>query len=339
MNLHILKRHLMGRLRLLVGEARFGALGVAYRKILSKWTARHENRFGPGSGPFDITLYFPGGFGAILRNVLMLHYYFETYGIDAALYVHSRFYGGNAKTDMMQLYFDRVDPHKRDLTSHKSRRKRVSLIDAWAISTLRRFYDQPLSLADARILFSKYYRLKPGSAALIDRRFNELGITGSCLLGLHYRGTDKHTEAPRTSYKDFLDDTQAILSAHPEIDGVLILTDEAGFIEEARLVIQSVPVYGANPPIPAIAGTPLHLDARDPLVKGQEALEAILMLARCRYMLKTPSFLSSWAGLVSPDLIVFMPIRPNPESFVFPEREVFEAARPVPRQGPLHSRI
>jgi hypothetical protein len=86
-----------------------------------------------------------------------------------------------------------------------------------------------------------------------------------------------------------------------------------------------------------VPGIPLHTDSRSPIAKGQEALEAILMLARCRYMLKTPSFLSSWARIFAPDLVVFMPVKPNPESFVFPEREIFAVAQPVPELSIEHA--
>lgn len=330
MQLHIAKRYALNLIRKKIGEGRFRAISARYQQFATALSKKPHDPFLEGTGPLEVTVHLGGGFGAILRDILMLHQFFNAKGIDATLKIRSRFYGGDAETDMIDLYFDRVGYPDHDGKANGKNRRQITIKDPWAIESLHGSYDRNFPLADARALFHTHYRIRSTTEAEITKSLHDMNVTSQCLLGLHYRGTDKQTEAPRTPYLEFLLNTQSILRHHPDIDGVLILTDEAEFIDEARRAITSVPIYCVMPPTPSVPGIPLHADSRSPLSKGQEALEAILMLARCRYMLKTPSFLSSWAGIFSPDLVVFMPIKPNPESFVFPEREIFEAARPIP---------
>jgi hypothetical protein len=65
-------------------------------------------------------------------------------------------------------------------------------------------------------------------------------------------------------------------------------------------------------------------DRFDPVnrIKAREALVNCLLLARCRALIRTASFLSGWASVFNPELSVIMLNRPYQEALWFPDREV-----------------
>ncbi len=119
-------------------------------------------------------------------------------------------------------------------------------------------------------------------------------------LGLHYRGTDKNKATIETNFvsmEDFLTLTGDFIATHPDINLILIATDENAFVEQ---------VQARHPGLRVVnSGKVTHhkdLAGQDGFAKGGHAMLDCVLLSRCKYLLKCQSALSGFAKLLNPRL-------------------------------------
>ena len=119
-------------------------------------------------------------------------------------------------------------------------------------------------------------------------------------LGLHYRGTDKNRATIETNFvsaEDFLMLVRDFVATHPDIDLILIATDENAFVERVKAQHPGLRVVNS--------GKVTHhkdLAGQDGFIKGGHALLDCVLLSRCKYLLKCQSALSGFAKLFNPRL-------------------------------------
>jgi len=144
---------------------------------------------------------------------------------------------------------------------------------------------------------------------------------GKRLIGVHYRGTDKDSEAPRVTYPDMLAVIDRELARSPDAD-IFVATDEASFLDACR------GRYGARllflrDYARAMDGKAVHLRSElDGFLLGRDAVLNCAVLARCDVAIKTPSILSGWAKIINPALEVFLVARPYDHFTFFPDRAI-----------------
>lgn len=80
-------------------------------------------------------------------------------------------------------------------------------------------------------LAHKYIKLRPALAHEVDGFVNK-NFKGHFVIGIHYRGTDKSSEAPRTSYGKVTEEINRQVHLRGLTDfKIFVATDEQGFLE------------------------------------------------------------------------------------------------------------
>jgi hypothetical protein len=157
-------------------------------------------------------------------------------------------------------------------------------------------------------LLSKYVKVKPH----IEEKVNQIvenSFGYSTIIGVHYRGTDKWTEAPRAPYENvaaYVDDTIAELEeiGHSDIK-IFVATDEQNFLDYMRERYPSI-VICYEESERSVDGVCVHMSGTGgtPYKKGEDALIDCLLLSKTDILLKTASNLSLCASYFNPEIPV-----------------------------------
>lgn len=136
------------------------------------------------------------------------------------------------------------------------------------------------------------------------QRFADAQFQGTFVVGVHYRGTDKHLEAPRVPYEEVDTEIRTLGAAAP--GGrykVFVATDERAFLDfmtrrhSGRVLFRDI--------FRSVDGRPIHHASPDSNSrKGEDAVLDCLLLSRCNHLVRTASALSLYATYVNPDLPV-----------------------------------
>ncbi len=149
---------------------------------------------------------------------------------------------------------------------------------------------------------------------------------------MHFRGTDKSSEAPRARWDDVAVAVRQRLAARPDLEVVFVASDEAEFPNFLARECTSRPVVARDDAFRSTDGQPVHVvsPGREAFAKGEDALMNCLILSRCESVIRTSSFLSAWASVFNPDLEVVRLNRPYDDTFWFPERAITSVAPDAP---------
>lgn len=172
-----------------------------------------------------------------------------------------------------------------------------------------------LSRKEAHELIQKYIRIRPEILeevnAFVDQHFTNQGR----IIGIHYRGTDKSSEAARISYQTVFERIDHLLNGVQKIEKykIFVATDEEAFVEAIQKRYPGKIVCSNAER--SRDGKPLHFSDQDKYQMGRSALVDMLLLSRTTDLLRTSSNLSFFATLMSPHLRVFSLTErsPNPE--------------------------
>ncbi|HUI27776.1 MAG TPA: nodulation protein NodZ [Candidatus Kryptonia bacterium] len=182
------------------------------------------------------------------------------------------------------------------------------------------------TIARAAVLAQRYLRVRPEINDEVER-FCRAHFEGAVVLGVHFRGTDKHSEAPRVSYEQCGGAVKQFLNRHPAVNRLFVASDESRFIQYMQAEFPSrSPCYCED------QRSEGQLAVHDPgfggdnYKKGREALVNCLLLSRCSALIRTASALSGWASVFNPQLPVVMLNQPYPETCWFPDRLVMARA-------------
>ena len=123
----------------------------------------------------------------------------------------------------------------------------------------------------------------------------------SYTIGVHFRGTDKHIEAPRVAYEEVLN---AIINQIQTINAdrytIFVATDEQQFLEYIQgyfpdKVIATQATRSDN-------GFNVHSHSDQPYEIGFEALLDAILLSKCDVLIRTSSSLSLWSTYYNPEI-------------------------------------
>lgn len=154
----------------------------------------------------------------------------------------------------------------------------------------------------AHELILKYFHLQPSIENKINT-FVSQKLNGQYVIGIHYRGTDKISEAPRTEYSKVANEVnKALLSAKTENYRLFIATDETAFLTYMQGLFGDRVIYWEGSPR-SNDGTPIHLDNRiNKHTIGESALIDSLLLSKTNLLIRTSSNLSRWSMYFNPHL-------------------------------------
>lgn len=167
--------------------------------------------------------------------------------------------------------------------------------DYYGIYTLCR-----MSRQRGHYLLNKYIKIKPFVHRLVNN-FYDKNLQGAYLIGIHYRGTDKGSEAAKVGYENAFRAVQNKINAlHGKPYKIFVATDEQNFLNAIKSKFSNI--YYTNS-ARSTDGTPLHYaHNRSPFKQGLECLIDALLLARCNTLIRTASHLSNTSAMFNPNI-------------------------------------
>ncbi len=182
-------------------------------------------------------------------------------------------------------------------------------------------YDQTLTLARASELIRKYLRVQDDIQQEVDS-FCEEHFQGRKILGVHYRGTDKHEEAGVVTHANVEENIRYYLQQHPDIEAIFISTDAADFLREIEESSIGKQIFYRDDSFRSTDEVAIHFSGQNKYDINRDALVNCLLLSRCDALIKSASILSAWSVLFNPEISLVMLNTPHEE--YFPERELLK---------------
>lgn len=181
-----------------------------------------------------------------------------------------------------------VDPHEHDMLTYGA---------------------AAMSRAGAHELIAKYVRLKPHIRQKLDSYLHD-NFEDAFVVGLHYRGTDKHEEAPRVEYDDVAAVVRKVLDgAKTSRHKVFVATDEQAFLDYMVARFPDELLYRAM--FRSKDGRPIDVTNDDSnYQKGEDAILDCLLLSRTDCLIRTASNLSLCSAFFDPDMPEIVLSRP-----------------------------
>lgn len=171
-----------------------------------------------------------------------------------------------------------IDPHHHDLLT---------------------YHAASLTRAGAHDLISRHIGLQPHLARAVDAYVAD-HFTEALVIGLHYRGTDKHEEAPPVAY----DEVESAIRNAADRNGavryqVFVATDDQRFLDVMRERFAGHLLY--RPMFRSRDGRPIDVTNDDTnYQKGFDAVVDCLLLSRTSTLIRTASNLSLCSAFFNP---------------------------------------
>ena len=148
-------------------------------------------------------------------------------------------------------------------------------------------------------LIEKYVRVKPHIREKLDTFVNE-HFNNLPVIGIHYRGTDKKSEAPTVPYLDVIEQIAGEINKCPE-SMIFVATDDENFLS---LIKEQFPhKIIALDAIRSRTEDPVHTSSLgDRYKKGEDAILDCLLLSKCSKLFKMASNLSDTSLKFNPAL-------------------------------------
>jgi len=257
------------------------------------------------------------GMGAVLSTAIMVLHDAERRGLRPYFRFTTPNYAVAPGRDWLPTYFSQLVALPADLEPVQFHR-----VSSPYDITFRRL-DRGLTLHLAAELFSRHLQFE---SSLVEeaRTFREREFGEDDVIGVHYRGTDKHYEAPRVAWERVVRTVRAELAIRPR--PVFLATDEPEFLDYFREALPGVDISDLACSEIYSGGRPAHFSPGNNDQKAREALLTMLVLAGCGTCIRTSSHLSAWAKILNPDQVVIMLSRPERRAFAFPDKEIWAIA-------------
>jgi len=271
------------------------------------------------NGYYAIDLNTDGmGLGARIINMLEILLYCDTKG-----YIPLFKFNYKEKNNTVD-YFRELFYYKNEPAVIHLKIKYTSIRDTSDL--VWKNFDKRLRLNMAKDLFEKYFGFNQNIIEEVNA-FTNQWFTGNKILGVHYRGTDKLTEAPEVTYEELVHYIHKILADDPALNFIFLSSDDARvihFLENSNL---PVPVVCRDDSIRSKTGDQIHLKQENSkVIINRDAIVNCLILSRCDHLLKTASLLSDCSVIFNPDLRVSVINSPYQHKTWWPTSEINEYA-------------
>ena len=157
---------------------------------------------------------------------------------------------------------------------------------------------------EAHALIKKYIQVQDYILEEAEK-FKTANFQDFFIIGIHYRGTDKSTEAPRTTYKQVEQAVfeQISLLSHDQFM-IFIATDEQPFLNYMLSKFPDKVI--CTEATRSTDFTSIHHHAPNHYEIGKQAIVDALLLSKCHLLIRTSSNLGLWATYFNPDLPVVL---------------------------------
>lgn len=273
-------------------------------------------------GVFAIDIDARIGLFAQLTWVIYLLQHCDERGLEPFIRLTSALYGTHRGQDWLPELFDLG--YSEELRARVARGAiRVSKVSDYRQIGLGERIPRTITVARAAALLASRMHVKPEVLAYVDA-FATRHFAGRSVIGLHFRGTDKSSEARRVSGERCVATIERYRAAHPEMKSLFVSSDEEAFVAWIRQRFSDIEVTAHDDRERSRDGRAIHTNGGegDNVLKAREALINALLLSRCQVLIRSASFLSAWASLFNPDLPIIMLNRPYDHAFWFPDAEL-----------------
>ncbi len=237
------------------------------------------------------------GFFSIFHTVLGALDFYETNeectGLVIDFGTNDYYYDPSYGSNWWEYYFEpiklgMVDTVDKDFVTYKN----------IIFSNIGQFL---LPLDHAHELINKYIKIKPAIQNKVDS-FVQEHFDSKKVIGVHYRGTDKKSEAPKVPYEYVANLLKREYITDPAIY-FFVATDDQLFLDFIKTIFPHKIIY-----IDALRSCDDHnvhsAACESPYKKGEQALMDCLLLSRCSKLYKTASHLSDCSIKFNPALPV-----------------------------------
>lgn len=152
---------------------------------------------------------------------------------------------------------------------------------------------------EAKRIIDKYIHFRPEIIEEVDQFVSDNFNT--FVIGFHYRGTDKYTEAKIVPYEEAAKILEKKIKELQLIDyKIFIATDEQAFLDYMVSIHGDRVCYSDS--ARSMDGIPLHKGSLNGYAAGFYAIVDSLLLSKTNYLIKMSSNLSDWSTFFNPDL-------------------------------------
>lgn len=256
------------------------------------------------------------GFFGQLNWCLFIFQYCECKGLSADIRLTGDIYLDSTRgPNWLKYYFDAYTPIAQEKIDKRVRyTKKISDFKEMGPPIA-----SELTVPEGSRILHKHLIPKSNMTSLVDTFWRNLYVDEP-VLGVHFRGTDKSSEAPRVSWRHCLTVVKNYLRNH---NAVFVASDEERFIRFMKKSLTEVPVFSYDDHYRSWDHRPVHTAIEGGgYEKGEDALVNCLLLAKCSTLVRTTSFLSAWASIFNPDLKVILLNKPYDNRLWYPEREI-----------------
>lgn len=276
-------------------------------------------------GLYAVHIHAKVGFFAQLNWCLCIFSHCHRYGLKPAILLSSPFYVRTIGDNWLEYFFENrklTETDKNLINNGFITFSQVSDIDQLGLPL-----DQgsAMTLENANQLFWRYLTLKQDITDYVDAFVAEHFVKRS-ILGVHYRGTDKKSEAKPVPWEYVAATISNYLTANPQVDCLFIASDEENFIEWIKGIFNHIDILSHEDTLRSRDGKAVHTQPGlgDNYIKGKEALINSLLLSQCTALIRTSSFLSAWSSIFNPALPVIMLNRPYDDKLWFPDELIVQ---------------
>ncbi|MBI5274469.1 MAG: hypothetical protein HY860_05400 [Chlamydiales bacterium] len=161
-----------------------------------------------------------------------------------------------------------------------------------------------LSREDAGNLVKKYIHVKPFILKAVDQFILD-HLNADVVIGVHYRGTDKSSEAPRTTYHEVFKAIENNIKNLDKINyKIFVATDEEGFIKHLKARFKDKVVFTTASR--SSGNISIHHRGENPYQTGLEAIIDAILLSKCDLLIRTSSNLSLWSSYFNTQMPVIL---------------------------------
>ncbi len=236
------------------------------------------------------------GFFSVAQDVLIglaIYERGDIQGFDVSFGRVGLYYDAKKGPNWWNYYFEPICMGNRK----KAKVKLVSFFNSyWSF-----FFDR--SREENYAIIEKYIRIRPFIQKKVDDFF-KTHLEGYHVISVHYRGTDKISEAPRVPYEDVLHEIHKQIKEVPlgKNYRIFLATDEALLVD---YLMDKFPGRVASTSINrSLNKQPLHLSKKNRFEHGEEALIDCLLLSKGDVLIRCCSNLSMFATFFNPRMPV-----------------------------------
>lgn len=290
--------------------------------------AYNQLRLRPDAKTLTVNIDAPLGFFAQLNWCLYILAYCEEHNLVPGIRLISTQYGTDDHRNWFLDFFEQREANESnaiDQSPADSENGNVLSIHHICETGFASRYANAMTIERAHELFTKNYRIAPCIEMHVNG-FAARELSRGMTIGLHFRGTDKETEAEPVTWSRCFKSVVRYVEDNPEVKVAFIASDDGRFIEWfSRQANGTLSVVTHQDEERSKDGLPVHVNpAGNGYRKGFEALVNCLILSRCSALIRTASFLSGWSSVFNPKLPITLLNEPYTHTSWFPDRELIQ---------------